>query len=104
MAFAICQSNLCNACSPFADCKRYVIMRRITKEVVTLRLEPILTQLFLFGVVGLASNAILVVCFCFFEKTAPIKNYFLIFTKSVGHVNIECRRDATVSNFCFVKR
>ena len=82
-------------------------MRRIAKEVVTLRLEPILAQLFLFSVVGLASNAILVVCFCFFvffEKTAPITNYFLIFTKSVGHVNIECRRDATVSNFCFVKR
>ena len=65
MAFAICQSNLCNACSPFADCKRYVIMRRIAKEVVMLRLEPILAQLFLFSVLGLASNAILVVLFCF---------------------------------------
>ena len=65
MAFAIYQSNLCNACSPFADCKHYVTMRRITKEVVTLRLEPILTHFFLFSVVGLASNAILVVLFFF---------------------------------------
>ena len=40
-------------------------MRRIAKEVVTLRLEPVLAQLFLFSVLGLTSYAILVVLFCF---------------------------------------
>lgn len=36
------------------------------------------------------------------QKTVPIKSYLvLIFMESI---NIECRRDATPSNFCFVKR